>query len=90
MHKSDLSKEIAKETGLTKIDSEKVVNAIVATITKTLKKKHPVALIGFGTFKLVKVKARKGRNPKTGKEIQIKASNRVKFAAGKNLKEELN
>ncbi len=90
MHKSDLINAIAKETSLTKIDCEKVVNATIATITKTLKKKHPVVLIGFGTFKVVRVKARKGRNPQTGKELQIKASNRVRFAAGKNLKEEIN
>jgi len=90
MHKSDLINAIAKETSLTKIDCEKVVNATLTIITKTLKKKQPVVFIGFGTFKVARVKARKGRNPKTGKEIQIKASNRIRFAAGKNLKEEIN
>jgi DNA-binding protein HU-beta len=54
---------------------------------KALKKGDVVTLIGFGTFKVVKTAARKGRNPQTGKEIQIKASKRVKFAAGKALKD---
>lgn len=90
MNKSDLVEVIAKETKLTKVDSEKVVKATIEAITKSLKKKQPVTLIGFGTFKIIKVAARKGRNPQNGKEIKIKASNRVRFAAGKALKEELN
>jgi len=87
MHKKDLIKEIAKETGLSQKDSGNALDITLKTITKALKKKDSVTLIGFGTFKTVKTAARKGRNPQTGKEIQIKASTRVKFSAGKALKD---
>ncbi|MFC1841121.1 HU family DNA-binding protein [Thermodesulfobacteriota bacterium] len=57
--------------------------------TNSLKKRksEPVTLVGFGTFKVNKRKARKGRNPQTGEVIKIKASRVVKFKAGKALKE---
>ena len=87
MHKTDLVNEIAKVTGLSKKDSGSALEAALVSITKALKKKDSVTLIGFGTFKTVKTAARKGRNPQTGKEIQIKASTRVKFSAGKALKD---
>lgn len=87
MHKTDLVKSIATQTGLSQKDSAAAVEAILVAITKALKKGDSVTLIGFGTFKVVKTAARKGRNPQTGKEIQIKASKRVKFSAGKALKD---
>lgn len=87
MHKTDLIKEIASQTGLSQKDASASVEALLKATTKALKKGDVVTLIGFGTFKVVKTAARKGRNPQTGKEIQIKASKRVKFAAGKALKD---
>ena len=87
MHKTDLIKEIAKETGLSQKDAGNALDATLTTITKALKQKDSVTLIGFGTFKTVKTAARKGRNPQTGKELQIKASTRVKFSVGKALKD---
>lgn len=87
MHKTDLVKEIASITGLSQKDSGNALDAALKAITKALKKRLSVTLIGFGTFKTVKTAARKGRNPQTGKEIQIKASTRVKFSAGKALKD---
>ena len=87
MHKTDLIKEIANQTGLSQKDASGAVEAFLKATTKALKKGDVVTLIGFGTFKVVKTAARKGRNPQTGKEIQIKASKRVKFAAGKALKD---
>jgi DNA-binding protein HU-beta len=90
MHKTDLVNEIAKVTGLSKKDSGAALEAALVSITKALKKKDSVTLIGFGTFKTVKTAARKGRNPQTGKEIQIKASTRVKFSVGKALKDAVN
>ncbi len=87
MHKTDLIKEIANQTGLSQKDSSAAVEAFLKATSKALKKGDVVTLIGFGTFKVVKTAARKGRNPQTGKEIQIKASKRVKFAAGKALKD---
>ncbi|MBW2195990.1 MAG: HU family DNA-binding protein, partial [Deltaproteobacteria bacterium] len=64
------------------------LNSFTATVTKALKKKEArVTLVGFGTFQKIRRKARKGRNPQTGEPIKIKASNSVKFKAGKGLKE---
>ena len=60
---------------------------LFSTITKALKKKETVALVGFGTFKVAQRKARKGRNPETGEEIKIKAKKVPKFIAGKGLKD---
>ena len=90
MHKTDLIEVIAKEANLTKVNAAACLETALKTITKALKKKEVVTLIGFGTFKVVRTSARKGRNPQTGKEIQIKASNRVKFSVGKALKESVN
>jgi len=87
MHKTDLIKEIANLTGLSQKDAAASLEAFLKTVTKFLKKGEVVTLIGFGTFKVVKTAARKGRNPQTGKEIQIKPSKRVKFSAGKALKD---
>jgi DNA-binding protein HU-beta len=90
MHKTDLINEIANIAGLSKKDSGAALDAALKAITKALKKKDSVTLIGFGTFKTVRTAARKGRNPQTGKEIQIKASTRVKFSVGKALKDAVN
>ena len=87
MHKTDLIKEIANQTGLSQKDAAAALEAFLKTVTKSLKKGDTVTLIGFGTFKVVKTAPRKGRNPQTGKEIQIKSSKRVKFSAGKALKD---
>ena len=87
MHKTDLIKEIANHTGLSQKDAGSALEAFLKTVGKALKKGDAVTLIGFGTFKVVKTSARKGRNPQTGKEITIKASKRVKFSAGKALKD---
>jgi DNA-binding protein HU-beta len=62
------------------------VDCILSTITKNLKKKKKITLIGFGTFKVAKRKARKGRNPQTGKVIKIKAKKVPKFVPGKALR----
>ncbi|GAF97414.1 unnamed protein product [marine sediment metagenome] len=71
-----------------KTDSIKpAVDCIFSTVTKALKKKGTVTLIGFGIFKVQKRKAREGRNPQTGQEITIKAKKVPKFVAGKALKD---
>ena len=71
-----------------KTDSNKpAVGCLFSTITKALKKKDTVALVGFGTFKVGQRKARKGRNPGTGEEIKIKAKKVAKFVPGKALKD---
>ena len=86
MNKADLVKKVAKLVG-TKKEAQAAVNCVFDTITKTLKKKDTVSLVGFGTFKVDKRKARKGRNPQTGEEIKIKAKKVTKFVAGKALKD---
>jgi DNA-binding protein HU-beta len=86
MNKGDLVNEVAKITG-TKKEAQAAVDCVFDTITKVLKKKGEVGLVGFGTFKVAKRKARTGRNPKTGEAIEIKAKNVPKFTAGKALKD---
>ncbi|MEE9505306.1 MAG: HU family DNA-binding protein [Thermodesulfobacteriota bacterium] len=86
MNKGDLVKEVAKVV-CTKKEARAAVDCVFSTITKALKKKNPVTLIGFGTFKVAQRKARKGRNPQTGKEITIKAKKVANFSPGKALQE---
>ena len=86
MNKGDLVNEVAKVVDTKKAAAD-AVEAVLAGITKALKKKQAVTIVGFGTFKVGKRKARKGRNPQTGAEIKIKAKNVPKFVAGKELKE---
>ncbi|MBR4276897.1 MAG: HU family DNA-binding protein [Lachnospiraceae bacterium] len=90
MNKTELVAAIAAKTELSKKDSEKAVNAFIASVTEELKAGKKVQLIGFGTFEVAKRAARKGRNPQTKKEITIKASNAPKFKAGKALKDAVN
>jgi nucleoid DNA-binding protein len=86
MNKGDLVNEVAKVVATKKAAAD-AVEAVLASITKALKKKQAVTIVGFGTFKVGKRKARKGRNPQTGAEIKIKAKNVPKFVAGKELKD---
>ncbi len=90
MNKGDLINEVAKVVS-TKKEAKTAVDCIFESITKSLKKRksEPVTLVGFGTFKVNKRKARKGRNPQTGEAIKIKASRVVKFTAGKALKDKV-
>jgi len=88
MNKGDLINEVAKVVS-TKKEAKAVVDCIFSTITKTLKKRksEPVTLVGFGTFKVSKRKARKGINPQTGEKIKIKAKKVPRFVPGKALKD---
>ncbi len=85
MNKAELVEAIAKATDLTKADSERALNATLGAISKAVKK-DPVQLVGFGTFKIVKTKARAGVNPQTGEKIRIPAKKVMKFKASKNPK----
>ncbi|UNC90708.1 HU family DNA-binding protein [Candidatus Contubernalis alkaliaceticus] len=87
MNKSELISVVAEKAGMTKKDTEKVVNAVFEGITDTLTKGEKVQLIGFGTFDLRTRKAREGRNPATGDVIQIPQATVPVFKAGKALKE---
>ena len=90
MNKTGLIDAIAKKTGLTKKDADKVLKAFTDTSTDALKKEEKVQRVGFGTFEVSKREAREGRNPRTGKAMKIKASVAPKFKAGKALKDALN
>jgi DNA-binding protein HU-beta len=88
MNKKGLTEAVMKATGMeTKAAAERAVDAVFDTIVKTLGRGEEVAITGFGTFRVAKRAAREGRNPKTGEKIQIKASIKPKFRAGKLLKE---
>lgn len=86
MKKADLVNELAKFT-VTKKESVMAVEIMLNLIKKTLKKREEVFLSGFGTFSIVKRKARKGRNPKTGEAIRIAARVLPKFKPARALKE---
>ena len=90
MNKTELVDAIAKETGLSKKDSEKAVKAFTEAVSKELKKKGKVQLVGFGTFETAKRAARTGKNPQTGEAIKIPAATVPKFKAGKALKDAVN
>jgi len=86
MNKSELIKVVADVT-CSKKEAGIAVNAVINAIAGALKKGGRVSLVGFGSFSVVKKAARKGRNPRTGKEIKIKAKKVPKFTPGKALKE---
>jgi DNA-binding protein HU-beta len=90
MNKSELVSAIAEGAQLSKIDAEKSLKGIVDTLTNCLASGDKVTLVGFGTFSVAARAARTGKNPQTGKEIQIAASNAPKFKPGNTLKSLLN
>lgn len=87
MNKSELISVVAEKAGLTKKDTEKVVNAVFDGIGDALAKGDKVQVIGFGTFDVRERKAREGRNPATGDTITIPAVKVPVFKAGKALKD---
>ena len=90
MNKSELIDAIASGSKLTKADSTRALDATIEAISKSLKKGDSVTLVGFGTFSVGKRAARTGRNPQTGKSIQIKAKKVAKFKAGATLANTVN
>ena len=87
MNKTELIGEVAAKAGMTKKDTEKVINAFCSTVEEALKEGNKVQLIGFGTFEVRDRQARKGRNPQTGAEIDIPATRIPAFKSGKALKD---
>ena len=86
MNKGDLINEVSKVIN-TKKDAQAAVDCVLSSITRALENGDSVSLVGFGTFKVAERRARKGRNPQTGEEIDIAASKVPKFVVGKALKE---
>jgi DNA-binding protein HU-beta len=87
LNKSELISVVAETAGLTKKDTEKLVNAVFDGISEALAKGDKVQVIGFGTFDVRERKAREGRNPATGDTITIPAVKVPVFKAGKSLKD---
>lgn len=87
MTKDELVEKISSGAGLSKADAARVLNATLDAVKSALKKGQKVTLVGFGNFYVSKRKARKGRNPRTGETIMIKAAKVPKFSAGKGLKD---
>ncbi len=90
MNKSDFIDAVAGKSGLSKADATRAVEAVISTVTETLQSSDQVTLVGFGTFSVRDRAARTGRDPRTGKTIQIKASRIPSFKAGKGLKDAVN
>ncbi|MBT6745611.1 MAG: HU family DNA-binding protein, partial [Flavobacteriales bacterium] len=78
MNKAELTEAMASGAGISKADAKKALDAFIDTTSSALKKGDRVALVGFGSFSISRRSARTGRNPQTGKEIQIAAKNVVK------------
>lgn len=87
MTKAELIDKIASGAGLSKADASKALDSTLNAVKASLKKGQKVTLVGFGTFAVVKRKARKGRNPRTGAVINIPAAKTPKFTSGKALKD---
>lgn len=90
MNKGELVDKIAKDAKITKGQASDALDSVITGVTGTLGKGGKVTLVGFGTFSVSKRLARKGRNPRTGKEITIKAKKVAKFKAGAELAKKVN
>ena len=89
MTKAELIAVMAEGAGITKATAGKALEAYTSAVAKELKKSGKLGLVGFGTFSVMKRKARSGRNPQTGNAIKIAAKKVVKFKAGKALNEKV-
>lgn len=90
MNKKDLIDKIAEEARIKKVEAEKALKAFEDAVVEALKADDKVTLVGFGTFSVSSRKARKGRNPQTGAEINIPAKKSPKFLPGKAFKDSIN
>ena len=90
MNKADLVNSISEKTGISKSKANEVIDALVSSVTESLKNGDKVILVNFGTLSTSLRKARNGRNPKTGESIQIPEKRVVKFKVGSGLSKEVN
>jgi len=89
MNKAQLIDRVARDTGLTKADALRALDAVLDNVTRSLRKGEKVTLVGFGTFQATRRGARTGRNPQTGVPIRIAARRVPKFVPGKDLRDEV-
>lgn len=90
MNKNEFIDSVASSAGLSKADASSAVDSVLDAISSTLAAGDEVRMTGFGTFSTASRAASVGRNPRTGEKIQIAASTRPKFKAGKALKDAVN
>lgn len=90
MNKTELIDQIATSAEISKAAAARALDATVEAVKTALKNGDTVNLIGFGTFYVGERPARTGRNPRTGKTLEIKAAKSPKFRAGKGLKDAIN
>jgi DNA-binding protein HU-beta len=90
MNKSELIDAMSDAASISKAEAGKALEGLIGAITGSLKNGDTVSLVGFGTFSVRDRAARTGRNPRTGEEIEIKASRNPAFKAGKALKDAVN
>lgn len=90
MNKNEFIDSVASSASLSKSDASKAVDCVLEAISASLAAGEDVRLVGFGTFSVASRAASVGRNPRTGEAIQIAASKRPKFKAGKGLKDAVN
>jgi len=90
MNKSELIDHIATQSDLSKAAAARALDATIEAVTRTLKKGGKVQVVGFGTFEVSKRAARTGRNPQTGKAIEIAAKKVIKLVPAKALSDSLN
>jgi DNA-binding protein HU-beta len=89
MTKSQLVEELSKVGDVTKKQAEQIMEGLVSTIVKSVKKGDPVKIPDLGTFRKVQSKARMGRNPQTGEPVKIPARKKVRFSVAKSFKEQV-
>ena len=89
MNKAEIVARMAREAGLTKAASNRVLDAFLQNVSRALKKGDKVTLVGFGTFDVYQKRTRIVLNPTTGKPIRIPARRVARFSAGKGLKKTL-
>ncbi len=87
MNKAEIVARVARETGLTKADVLRVLDAVLGAVTRSLRKGEKVTLVDFGTFLVTRRRARAGHNPYTGQPMRVAARRWPRFAPGKGLRD---
>ena len=90
MAKQEFINHITNQHKCTKTEAEKVINMFTSSVIDAIGQGKEISLIGFGNFSISKVAARSGRNPRSGKAIEIPARNQPKFKVGQKLKDAVN
>ena len=90
MNKSEFITHIADQHKCTKVEAEKAIDTFTSSVIDAIGQGKEISLVGFGNFSISKVAARTGRNPRSGKAIEIPARNQPKFKVGQKLKDAVN